>query len=98
MPQSKSELKRLTVQTQDGPKRVRALCWIEIEDDDPGKHPNSQFQLKLDAFRESVRPANEYGISIWRQDPMEYEVLPPRPDIRRVGNARTPTPKLPGQP
>jgi hypothetical protein len=65
--------------------RVRALCWVEIEilDPKPGADPNREFQQELDFFREEVRPANNYGIAIYRQDPMAWEEMPPRRRITR---------------
>ena len=44
---------------------VRVLLVAEMEIRDV-PNPDGEVQARLDAFREAVQPANEYGITIYR--------------------------------
>jgi hypothetical protein len=49
---------------------VKLLLTAEIEIETPSRDqdPHELARLKLDAFREAVRPASEYGITLYEME------------------------------
>jgi len=65
--------------------KVKFLMIAEIEVGDTAK-PTEGAQAKLDAFRESVAPSQNYGITLYRVRAGDPE-LDNDPDILRDGTA-----------